>query len=96
MKMNVKRFIKVKGEEAGGHYVTVPNYEIDVTQYKKSDLVNKAAELMKDIFDNYDKPYTKDEKEKIIRLINQMNELNISLDYYDKTKKSFWDWMFGK
>lgn len=96
MKLNVQHFEESKKKNEGGQYIIAKDYEIDVNKLKKKDLIKRATELIKDIFDNYDKSYTNDEKEKIIRLINQMNDLNISLNHYDEAKKSFWDWTFGK
>lgn len=53
----------------------------------KKDLVNTAKKLIDDIFDHYD-DYSVDDKQKVQCLMNQMAELNLSLDLYDKVKKT--------
>lgn len=63
MNLNVKHFVVVKTEDGGGHHETI-NCELNVNDYKKTDLLKKAKALIEDIFDNYDKSYTKEEKEK--------------------------------
>ena len=53
----------------------------------KKDLIKTAEDLLEDIFDNYDS-YSTQDKQKVQNLMNQMANLNIALDYYDKQKKA--------
>ena len=52
----------------------------------RKDLIKTAEDLIEDIFDNYDN-YSVHDKQKVENLMNQMANLNISLDSYDKPKK---------
>ena len=59
----------------------------------KKELVKRSKDLIDDIFDNYDE-YTDEEKHRIQSLMNQMSNLNLDLDKYDKQsskRKSLWE-----
>ncbi len=53
----------------------------------KDELIKNAKALLEDIFDNYGS-YSTQDKQKVQNLMNQMANLNLALDSYDKPKKA--------
>ena len=53
----------------------------------KDELIKNAKALLEDILDNYDS-YSTQDKQKVQNLMNQMANLNLALDSYDKSKKA--------
>ena len=53
----------------------------------KKDLIRAVKNLIEDIFDHYD-DYSVSDKQKVQELMNQMANLNLALDSYDKPKQA--------